>query len=94
MAAVNLILRRRRDDPLFAAARCLNLATAIVSVFSLQTALLSAFGTEKPAFRLIANAASGTAVCAAILLMAVMMVRTGSRSLRSLQEQPETGGLS
>lgn len=94
MAAVNLIRRRGRDDPLFAAARCLNLATAIVSVFSLQTALLSAFGTEKPAFRLIANAASGTAVCAAILLMAVMMVRTGSRSLRSLQEQPETGGLS
>ena len=87
MAAVNLIRRRGRDTPLFAAARCLNLATAIVSVFSLQTALLSAFGTEEPVFRLVANAASGTAVCAAILLMAMVMIRRGNRSLRSLRKQ-------
>ncbi len=83
MAAVNLIRRRGRDNPLFAAARCLSLATAIVSVFSLQTALLSTFGTEEPVFRLAANAASGTAVCAAILLMAVMMIRRSSRCLRN-----------
>lgn len=87
MAAVNLIRRRGRDNPLFAAARCLSLATAIVSVFSLQTALLSTFGTEEPAFRLIANAASGAAVCASILLMAVLMVRRSTRGLRSLQKQ-------
>lgn len=92
MAAVNLIRRRGHDAPLFAAARCLNLATAIVSVFSLQTALLSAFGTEEPTFRLIANAASGTAVCASILLIAVTMVIKSSRSLRSLQTQSSTGG--
>lgn len=41
MAAVNLIRRRRQNEPLFEAVRLMSLAVAMMSVFSLQTALLS-----------------------------------------------------
>lgn len=85
LAAVNLIRRRGRDDPLLAAARCLSLATAMVSVFSLQTAMLSTFEAEQPAFRLTANAASGTAVCMGFLLIAVTMIVRSTRAIRALQ---------
>ncbi|MDO5378510.1 MAG: hypothetical protein Q4G52_09270 [Clostridia bacterium] len=82
-AAVNLIRRRKRAEPLFAAARCLNLAVAMTSIFSLQTALLSMFGGSD-AFRLIMNAASGCALCMGILLIAVMMVIRGTSAIRRL----------
>lgn len=84
MAAVNLIRRRGRDAPLFAAVRFLSFAVAMMSIFSLQTALLSAFGADEPQFRLIANAASGAAICLGILLIAVTMVHRGTRAIRSL----------
>lgn len=85
MAVVNLVRRRRQDDPLLSAARHLNLAVAMMSVFSLQTALLSAFGGEDGAFRLLINAASGAVICAGILFIAVMMVIRGNRAIRALQ---------
>lgn len=83
LAALNLIRRRGQEEPLLAAVRCLSLATAMVSVFSLQTALLSAFGAHKPQFRLMINAASGAAVCLGMLLIAVTMLCRSSRMLRS-----------
>lgn len=82
LAALNLIRRRGQEEPLLAAVRCLSLATATVSVFSLQTALLSAFGAQKPRFRLMINAASGAAVCLGMLLIAVTMICRSTRILR------------
>lgn len=72
-AAVALIRRRGRDDPLLAAARCLNLAVAMMSLFSLQTALLSTFGNDEGE-RLIFNAVSGGVICLSILCIALWMV--------------------
>lgn len=83
LAALNLIRRRGQEDPLLAAVRHLSLATAMVSVFSLQTALLSAFGAHKPQFRLMINAVSGAAVCLGMLLIAVTMICRSTRMLRS-----------
>ena len=85
MAAVNLIRRRGQDEPLFAAVRCLSFAVAMMSIFSLQTALLSAFGADEPEFRLMANASSGTVICLGILLIAVTMVVRSTRAIRSLR---------
>lgn len=85
MAAVNLIRRRRQPDPLFSAARYLNLAVAMMSVFSLQTALISTFGGSSDAFRLRMNAISGSVICIGILLIAAMMVIRGGKAVRALQ---------
>lgn len=88
MAAVNLIRRRRQNEPLFEAVRLMSLAVAMMSVFSLQTALLSTFGADEPEFRLLTNTASGTVLCAGILLIAVMMVVRGTRAIRRLRTHP------
>lgn len=72
-AAVALIRRRGRDNLLLSAARQLNLAVAMMSIFSLQTALLSTFGGGGSE-RLIFNAASGGIICLSILCISVWMV--------------------
>lgn len=84
MAAVNLIRRRGRDEPLYAAVRCLSLAVAMMSVFSLQTALLSVFGAEEPGFCLLANTASGTALCFGIVLIAATLIVRSTRAIRRI----------
>lgn len=62
-AALNLFRRRGQDEPLFAAVRFLSLTVAMMSIFSMQTALLSTFGSEELQFRLRANTASGAVLC-------------------------------
>ena len=88
MAAVNLIRRRRQNEPLFEAVRLMSLAVAMMSVFSLQTALLSTFGADEPEFRLLANTSSGTVLCAGILLIAVTMAVRGTRAIRRMRSHP------
>lgn len=85
MAVVNLIRRRRESSPLFSAARQLNLAAAMMSIFSLQTALLSMFGGESGSFRLVANAATGSVICLSCLFIAVRMVISSTNAIRALR---------
>lgn len=85
MAIVNLIRRRRQTEPLLAAARFLNLGVAMMSIFSLQTALLSTFGGDTPGFRLVCNAASGSVICVGMLLIAIAMVVKSSRAISALR---------
>ena len=71
--AVNLARRRRQQDWLLAAARCVSLACAVMSMFGLQTALLARFGADKPQFGHAMNAISGGVVCVITCAMAVGM---------------------
>lgn len=84
-AALNLFRRRGQDEPLFAAVRFLSLTVAMMSIFSMQTALLSTFGSEELQFRLRANTASGAVLCAGSLLIAVTMVVRSTRAIRKLE---------
>ena len=52
--------------------------------YSYPGTIIYAFGADEPQFRLIANAASGAAICLGILLIAVTMVHRGTRAIRSL----------
>ncbi len=86
MAILILIRRRKHTEPLLAASRSMGLAVAIMSVFSLQTALLSTFGdSSSPLFRQAINAASGSVVCIASLLIALRMIVRGSRAIQALR---------
>lgn len=69
----NVIVYRRYDDPVLLAAKALNLAAAAISVYCLQSALISAFGEDGP-FRRTMDICVGAAVliiivgiCAAML---------------------------
>ena len=76
MAVRNLIRYRRLKDPIHNAAKMLGMATALVSVFFLQTAMFAAFdmGTGLAD---IMNPITGAAVFLMIMALAVYMIRDG-----------------
>lgn len=75
------LLRRGEPGPLALADRQLSLAATLMALFSLQAALLAAFGGSGFPQRAW-NAATGFAVVAAVTVLAVQMIRRGSRELQ------------
>ncbi len=87
MAFYNLARYRELHNPVYSAGKILSLAGALVSVFFLQTAMLSAFGTGESWQRYI-NIGTNTAVSLVIVGMALFMIRRGNRAVaRSEQER-------
>ena len=68
---------------MLAAAKSVNLTCALVSIFSLETAMLSQFGGDAQ-FQLLMTSATAAAVCILVLLIAIFLVASVSRKLREL----------
>lgn len=84
-AVVNLVKYRRYNSPVMSATKAVSLAAALVSVFALETAMLSQFGQERdPLFRRIMTTATGAGICAFILSMAAVMIIHATRRLKML----------
>ncbi len=87
MAIVNVVKYRKFESPLMSAARAISLASATVSMLSLENAMLAAFGKEKnPEFRKIMTVLTGTAVCVFVLGMAVYMIVRANKEIRLLKK--------
>ena len=82
LAIVNAVRYRRFHSPVLSAAKTVSLTTALVSIFSLETAMLAQFGDE-PRFQFIMTASTAAAVCGLVLAAAVHMVVTARRAGRS-----------
>lgn len=74
MSVINIVKYWNRSNPVFSAVKRIGLAKALVSVFTMQVAMLTQFGGEEFDYR-IANGATGSAVCVIITVMAVLMLR-------------------
>lgn len=86
MAIIRVIRFRRNDHPIWGAAKNFDLSEAMMSLFSLQTALLAAFG-EGFESELLMNSLTGGAVCLLAMLGSIGMVFHGKK--RKLQLQGE-----
>lgn len=83
---VNVIKFRKYKSPVLSAAKIVNLTAALVSMLSLETAMLSEFGTaDDPTFRRAMTAATGFAVCIFVLAMAIYMMTHASKELKKLK---------
>ncbi len=60
----------------------ISLTAALVSMLSLETAMLAQFGSGQRAFRRIMLASSGGAVCAVVASMAVYMIAHATKQLK------------
>ena len=74
MAIVNLVRYRHRHNPVFSAVKRIEMAKAIVSIFTLQVALLTQFGSNSVMVNRMANGATGFVACTIITVMAVFML--------------------
>ena len=83
-AIINVIKYQRRGSPILSAAKVISLTAALVSMLSLETAMLAQFGNDEPEFRRIMLAASGGVICAIVLTMAIYMIARSTKQLKKL----------
>ena len=84
IATKNFIKYRKHHSPILAAAKAINLAAALVSILSLETAMLARFGSPKDAaFQQQMVAATGGFICVVILGMAVSMIVRSSKEIKN-----------
>ena len=74
MAIIHMVKYWHRFNPVFSAVKRLGLAKALVSIFTLQVAMLTQFGTGNVESDALANMATGIAVCVIITVMAILML--------------------
>ena len=85
-AAVHVVRYRKYRSPIMTAAKVISLSSALVSVLSLETAMIAQFGdSSDESFRLVMVACTGAGVCAIILGMAVCMIVRATKELQRLQ---------
>lgn len=77
----NFIRYNKFDSPLLSAVKTVNLTTALVSVFTLQSAMISAFD-EKGKQTVYLNVITGIIVCVLVLVMAGFMLLRAGKTLK------------
>lgn len=87
-AVMNLVKYRKYGSPILSAAKVINMSTALVSIFSLETAMLAQFDSESTEhFRVIMTALTGAGVSCIVVGMAVfMIVRSGVLIKRNTED--------
>lgn len=73
-AIINMVKYWHRKNPIFAAVKRIEMAKALVSIFTLQVAMLTQFGDISGIEYRLANGATGLAVCIIINVMAILML--------------------
>jgi hypothetical protein len=81
-AIINVVKFRKLGSPVLSAAKTVNLTAALVSMLSLETAMLSEFGGDDSTFRFWMTAISGGVVCTFVLGMAIYMIVRATRYLK------------
>ena len=86
-AVWNVVKFRRYGNPIMSAAKVINLTAALVSMLSLETAMLTRFGAaDDPMFRKAMTASTGAGISILVLGMAVFMIVHSTRQLKQETE--------
>lgn len=86
ISVINLIKFRKYGSPIMSAAKVINLTAALVSMLSLETAMLAQFGGDDVMFRQTMTSATGGGVCIIVLGMAVFMIVKSTKVLKNISQ--------
>lgn len=90
MAVRNVVKFRKYGNPVMSAAKVINLTAALVSMLSLETAMLTQFGAaDDPLFRQIMTASTGAGISLVVLGMAVFMIVRSTRQMKCMKQEKE-----
>lgn len=91
VAIVNTVRYKKYSSPVYSAAKGISLAAACVSVLTLESTMLTTFGSTSmtPAGRRILLGVSGGAISAFIIAMAVYMIVWGTKQIHLLRAAKE-----
>ncbi|MDE6024543.1 MAG: hypothetical protein K2G45_03725 [Lachnospiraceae bacterium] len=85
-AVINLVKFRKHGSPIMSAAKAINLVAAMVSILSLETAMLAQFGGEDEKFRAVMTGATGGGVCTIVIGMAVFMIYKSTKQIKNFKD--------
>ena len=85
----NVVVYRRYNDPILSAGKALALAAAAISVYSLQSAMISKFGDSEE-FRQIMGNCVGAGVFVLITAVSAYMIGKGTKAIRLAAEAEST----
>lgn len=89
-AVWNVVKFRRYGNPIMSAAKVINLTAALVSMLSLETAMLTRFGAaDDPMFRKAMTASTGAGISILVLGMAIFMIVRSTRRLKQMKQETE-----
>jgi len=90
-AVINSVKYRKYRSPVYSASKAIGLASAAVSMLTLESTMLTTFGSETTDefTRKILLGATGAAVCIFILLMAVNLIVSSTREIRKFNESAQ-----
>lgn len=90
MAVIQTVKMRKGNHPLFAAAKATDLSVALMSIFTLQTAMFASFGGDMSAdTQQLMNSITGSAVCFAVVCMAVFMLIKSQKNMKLFQTEKQ-----
>ena len=85
-AVRDVIIYRKYQSPVMSAAKAIKLAAALVSMLSLETAMLTQFDqSDGPEIRQIMTGITGGCVCLSVLAIAVYMIIRSTKRLKALE---------
>lgn len=87
MAIINMVKYWHRQNPVFSAVKRIGMAKALVSIFTLQVAMLTQFGDGVEMNSRMANGATGSAVCVLTLLIAIMMIIDANKDYKLIKKE-------
>jgi len=80
-AVINLVKYRKHKNPAYAAVKCIDMVKAIVSVFTLQVAMLTTFQGQGTILAPVMNLSVGIAVTVSINTIGALMIAKAKRDL-------------
>lgn len=81
-AIVNVIKYRKNHNPILIASKCINLTVAMISMISLEVAMISQFGSDDASFKLIMTACMGFGICIINSVMSIYMIVKSNQKLK------------
>lgn len=91
MAIVSIFRYRKYRSPILSASKHISLASALVSMLSLETAMFSSFGDNYPILRFWITACSGAAIFIIVLALAVYMLLLARQELNKMKGMSQNG---
>ncbi len=92
LAIINVVKYRKYNSPAYSAAKAISLASACVSMLTLESTMLTTFGGTDALMRKLFLSISGGVVSAFILFLACYMIIESNKKIKHIQETDDTNG--
>jgi uncharacterized membrane protein YfcA len=88
VAIVNMVKYRKYNSPVWSASKALSFVAALVSMLTLEDAMLATFGqAEGEGFRQIMCGLTGVGVVAIVLAIAIYMIVTSTKQIKTFENK-------